>query len=101
MSDSLTKQLVSTNIHFELVKANYLPNYKEQDMVPLKLSEPGRREHIKKVGGKPDTRQHLENLGFVPGADVTLITKLGENVIVRIKESRIAISQEMAGKIMV
>ena len=56
---------------------------------------------IRKVGGKPEVRKHLENLGFVAGSDVTVISEIGGNLIVRIKESRVAISREMAGKILI
>ncbi|MCI6908507.1 MAG: ferrous iron transport protein A, partial [Clostridiales bacterium] len=55
----------------------------------------------RKVGGKPEVRTHLENLGFVAGGTVTVINTIGGNVIVNVKESRIAISREMAQKIMV
>ena len=56
---------------------------------------------IKKIGGSAEVKQHLENLGFVVGGNVTVITALGGNVIVNVKESRVAISEEMARKIMV
>ncbi len=70
-------------------------------MMPLTLAPVGERNIIKKVGGKPDVKKHLENLGFVPGGDVTVITTLGGNVIVNVKEARVAISREMAQKIMI
>lgn len=70
-------------------------------MMPLNLANIGEVNIIKKVGGKPEVKKHLENLGFVAGGDVELISVLGENVIVRVKEARIAISGEMAKKIMV
>jgi ferrous iron transport protein A len=69
--------------------------------MPLTLMKTGEKITIKKVGGKEETRQFLETLGFVPGAFVTIITEIGGNVIVNIKESRVAISREMAAKIMV
>ena len=56
---------------------------------------------IKKVGGKPETRKFLENLGFVAGGSVTVISEIGGNVIVNVKDSRVAVSKEMASKIMV
>ena len=56
---------------------------------------------IKRIGGKPEVKQHLENLGFVVGGVVSVINTMSGNVIVKVKESRIAISQEMAQKIMV
>lgn len=70
-------------------------------MMPLILADRGEEKIIMKVGGNSDTRKFLENLGFVPGALVTVINEIGGNVIVNVKESRIAISRELAGKIMV
>jgi len=70
-------------------------------MMPLTVIKIGEENSIKKVGGRDETRKFLENLGFIPGSHVTIITKNSGNVIVSIKESRIAISQEMAAKIMV
>ncbi len=70
-------------------------------MMPLLLAEIGEENIIKRVGGNPETRQHLENLGFVPGSSVTVVTDLNGNVIVSVKGSRIAISREMAQKIMI
>ena len=70
-------------------------------MMPLTLAEVGEENVIKKIGGKQDVKAHLENLGFVVGGAVTVINAIGGNVIVNVKESRIAISKEMAQKIMV
>ncbi len=70
-------------------------------MMPLTFANVGEENIIKKVGGKPEVKKHLENLGFVAGGNVTVITTLGGNVIVNVKEARVAISQEMAQKIMV
>ena len=70
-------------------------------MMPLALADKGKDEIIKKVGGSPAVRQHLEELGFVAGGTVTVITAMGGNVIVKVKESRIAISEEMARRIMI
>ena len=70
-------------------------------MMPLTLAGIGEENTIKKVGGSPELKKHLENLGFVPGGSVTIINMLGGNVIVNVKESRIAISEEMARKIMI
>ncbi len=69
--------------------------------MPLSMARTGEENSIKKVGGKEETRQFLANLGFTPGAHVTIVTKNSGNVIVNIKESRVAVSQEMAAKIMV
>ena len=70
-------------------------------MIPLALAEAGEESIIKKIGGSPEVKKHLENLGFVVGGNVTIINTLGGNVIVNVKEARIAISEEMARKIMV
>lgn len=70
-------------------------------MMPLTLAEIGEEHIIKKIGGRQEVKNHLENLGFVVGGVVTVITTLSGNVIVKVKESRIAISREMAQKIMV
>ena len=69
--------------------------------MPLTLATVGEETIIKRIGGLPEVRQHLENLGFVVGGTVTVITTLGGNVIVNVKEARIAISKEMAQKIMI
>ena len=70
-------------------------------MIPLTLAEVGEKNIIKKIGGKQEVKAHLENLGFVVGGAVTIINSIGSNVIVNVRESRIAISKEMAQKIMV
>lgn len=70
-------------------------------MMPLSLANVGEENLILKVGGSPEVRKHLEDLGFVAGGTATLISSLGGNVIVKVKESRVAISEEMARKIMI
>ena len=70
-------------------------------MMPLTMANTGEPQVIRKIGGKAQTRQFLENLGFVVGGHVTIITTLAGNVIVNVKEARIAVSEEMARKIMV
>ena len=70
-------------------------------MIPLTLATPGESNIIKKVGGLPDDKKHLESLWLVPGGMVTVVSALGGNVIVSLDESRVAISREMAQKIMV
>ncbi|MGN0553419.1 MAG: ferrous iron transport protein A [Oscillospiraceae bacterium] len=70
-------------------------------MMPLTLANTGEENIIKKVGGNPDTRKFLENLGFVVGGTVTIVSEIGGNVIVNVKDSRVAVSKEMACKIMV
>ena len=70
-------------------------------MMPLSLADENRENIIKKIGGSPEVKKHLENLGFVVGGTVRVINRLGGNVIVNVKESRVAVSKEMACKIMV
>lgn len=70
-------------------------------MMPLSMTEEGVTNVIKKVGGKEKTRQFLENLGFVVGGTVTVVSEAGGNLIVNVKNSRIAIGKEMANKILV
>ena len=69
--------------------------------MPLSMAKVGEENLIKKIGGKAETRQFLENLGFVVGSSVTIIAEIGGNVIVNVKDSRGAVSSEMARKIMV
>lgn len=70
-------------------------------MMPLTLANVGEKNVIKRVGGRPDVKKHLENLGFVAGGDITVVTAMGGNIIVNVKEARVAISKEMAQKIMI
>ena len=69
--------------------------------MPLSLANVGEENVIKRIGGSPEVKKHLENLGLVVGGNVKVISTLGGNIIVNVKESRIAISEEMARKIMV
>ncbi len=69
--------------------------------MPLVLATSGEENIIRKVGGNAETKKHLEDMGFVVGGTVTIVNTIGGNLIVKVKESRVAISQEMAGKIMV
>lgn len=70
-------------------------------MMPLIFAEAGEENIIKKVGGSPEVKKHLEDLGFVAGGAVTIVSEIGGNLIVSVKESRVAVSREMAQKIMV
>ena len=70
-------------------------------MMPLVFADVGEVQIIKKVGGSQEMKQHLADMGFVPGGGVTVVSTIGGNVIVKVKESRVAISREMAQKIMV
>lgn len=69
--------------------------------MPLTMMNQGQPSVIKKVGGKEETRKFLENLGFVTGAMVTVVSEVGGNMIVNVKDSRVAIGKDMANKIMV
>lgn len=69
--------------------------------MPLTMAQPGTCNLIKKVGGKPETRQFLENLGFVAGGRVSVVSRTGGNVIVEVKGARVAVNREMAAKIMI
>ncbi len=70
-------------------------------MMPLVLADVGEENIIKKIGGTPEVKKHLENLGFVVGGNVTVINTINGNLIVNVKEARVAISREMAQKIMI
>ena len=70
-------------------------------MMPLALANIGEESIVRKVSGSPEVRKHLEDLGFVAGGAVTVVSSLGGNIIVKVKESRVAISEEMARKIMI
>ena len=70
-------------------------------MMPLTLANMGEEQIIRKVGGSPEVKKHLEDMGFVAGGNVTIVSTIGGNLIVNVKESRVAISREMAGKIMI
>lgn len=70
-------------------------------MIPLTLEEIGEENIIKKIGGKPEVKSHLETLGFIVGGSITMLHAIGGNVIVNVKESRVALSKEMAQKIMI
>ncbi len=70
-------------------------------MMPLTLANPDEEIIIKKIGGNPEVRKHLEDMGFVVGTPVKIISEIAGNVIVSVKEVRVAISREMAIKIMV
>lgn len=69
--------------------------------MPLSLADVGQENIIRRVGGSPAIKKHLENLGFIAGSTVTVIASLGGNIIVNVKEARVAISEELARKIIV
>ena len=70
-------------------------------MTPLTMAETGREIQIRKIGGKEETRRFLDSLGFVMGGFVTIVSEINGNLIVKVKDSRVAISKEMASKIMI
>lgn len=70
-------------------------------MMPLTMLNAGETNTIKKVGGKEETKRFLENLGFVPGGKVTVVSDIGGNLIVNVKDSRVAIGKDMANRVMV
>ena len=70
-------------------------------MMPLTMAAEGIPAKIVKVGGRGEVRRHLENLGFVTDGEVTIVSVINGNVIVNVKDSRIAISKELANKIMI
>lgn len=69
--------------------------------MPLTMAEPGREIRIRRIGGKDETRRFLESLGLVPDGFVTVVSIMNGNLILKVKETRIAVSKEMANKIMV
>ena len=71
------------------------------DFMPLTMVKEGEANVIKKIGGKEETRRFLENLGFIAGGTVTVISMINGNVIVNVKDSRVAIGKDMANHIMV
>ena len=70
-------------------------------MMPLIYAEAGQTQIIKRIGGSPELKKHMEDLGFHIGGEISVVNTLGGNLIVNVKESRIAISREMAQKIMI
>ena len=70
-------------------------------MMPLSMVKPGETNTIKKVGGKEETRKFLENLGFVTGGEITVVSEIEGNLIVNVKDSRVAIGKDMANRSMV
>ena len=70
-------------------------------MMPLVYAEKGKPQIIRRIGGNPEVRKHLEDLGFHVGGEVNIVSTLGSNLIVKVKESRVAVSEELAKKIMV
>ena len=69
--------------------------------MPLYMATIGKEYLVKKIGGLEDTKHHLKNLGFIPGAEIRVVSAMCGNIIVQVKDARVAISKEMAGKIIV
>lgn len=105
----MTKRLAGANIRAWLADANIrLEDAKARKrgrkvvgMMPLTLATVGEETIIRRIGGKPEVKKHLENLGFVVGGRVTVVTENAGNLIVNVKEARVAVSREMAQKIFV
>ncbi|MBQ1501251.1 MAG: ferrous iron transport protein A [Firmicutes bacterium] len=70
-------------------------------MMPLTLADDGEENIIKRIGGNAEVKRHLEDLGFVVGGSVKVISRLGGNIIVNVKDTRVAINQQTAQKIMI
>ena len=70
-------------------------------MMPLSMAKPGEINYIRKITGKDEVRQHLSELGFVVGASITVVSKIGGNMILQVKDSRIALDRGMANRIMI
>lgn len=70
-------------------------------MMPLNYADIGSSQIVKKIGGSSEVKKHLENLGFNVGGEIFIVNRLGQNVIVKVKESRVALSEELARKILV
>ena len=70
-------------------------------MMPLSMAKPGEINYIRKITGKDEVRQHLSELGFVVGASITVVSEIGGNMILQVKDSRIALDRGMANRIMV
>ena len=70
-------------------------------MMPLVYADRGQPVIIRKISGNPEIKQHLEDLGFHVGGQVSIVSSLGENLIVKVKESRVAVSEELARRIFV
>ena len=69
--------------------------------MPLNYAVPGEPQTIKKIGGNPEVKKHLTDLGFNVGGEVSVVSSVGKNLIVKVKESRVAVSEELAGKIFI
>ena len=76
-------------------------SWKGGTYMPLTFAEPGKIVTIQRIGGKDETKRFLENLGFVVGAQITVVSENGGNIIVNVKDSRVAINKDMANRIFI
>ena len=83
-----------------LAKANILRTGSDI-MIPINFARIGENCIVRKIGGSPEVKKHLENLGFAVGGNAMVISTMGGNVIVKVKESRVALDNNMANKIMI
>ena len=70
-------------------------------MMPLTYADVGQTQIIKRLGGSPEVKKHLEDLGFHVGGEISVVNTMGGNLIVNVKECRVAVSKELANKIMI
>lgn len=70
-------------------------------MLPLIYAVPNEDNVIKKVGGKPEIKKHLEDMGFVTGAIINVVSTVNGSLIVNIKNTKVALDKELAAKIMI
>ena len=70
-------------------------------MMPLSMASPGETVSVKQINGRDETRHFLESLGFVVGSDVTVVSEMSGNMIINVKDTRVAVSKSMANKILV
>lgn len=95
------KILIKIKAAVSLSRNHTAADKKEEVAMPLSMAGSGEPMQIKKVGGKEEVRKFLESLGFVVGGIVTVVSDIGGNMIVNVKDSRVAIGRDMANKIMV
>ena len=107
-NEKISTRLLTTNKNSSILtigsENNYqleITNERRDGMMPLTMAKAGEVNTIKKVGGKEKTRRFLENLGFVTGGNVEVVSDIGGNLIVNVKDSRVAIGKDMANKIFV
>ncbi len=70
-------------------------------MLPLSMAKAGETVTIRKITGKDEIRQHLAELGFVVDSEITVVSEIGGNLILQVKDSRVALNRSMAGRIMI